>query len=255
MEQNFDSPAPIVAEEKKTCSCEGGCKCKKGKKGLIITTVIMAILAVAGCGFGVYGMINSSNKDNEISDLKNRAETKCDAAENTAETTEETQQKSTEPATTPTNTVTTPSNTAPYIKKGYFYVPEWGLKFKIPEDLTDVGYSVDYSGGTPGEVLNSKDLQYSIPSIGFTATIKSDIKNGQDRTHDDIKTCTIVSVTKQQADWGEKERAEIGGIIKKFDGYKLLIWDHSSHGSCLFPEIADKAQTKIQAMFSNPEKI
>ncbi len=65
MEQNFDSPAPIVAEEKKTCSCEGGCKCKKGKKGLIVTTVIMAILAVAGCGFGVYGMIKANEKSED----------------------------------------------------------------------------------------------------------------------------------------------------------------------------------------------
>lgn len=28
----------------------------------------------------------------------------------------------------------------PYIKNGYFYVPEWGFKFKIPSDLAGLGF-------------------------------------------------------------------------------------------------------------------
>ncbi len=42
---------------------------KKGK-GLIAGMVACAILAVGGVAFGVYGMMQSSQKDNQISDLK-----------------------------------------------------------------------------------------------------------------------------------------------------------------------------------------
>ena len=42
---------------------------KKGN-GMIITTIIASVIAICGMGFGVYGMIQSMNKDNQIKDLK-----------------------------------------------------------------------------------------------------------------------------------------------------------------------------------------
>ena len=62
MEQNSDTSALIapVAENNK----------QNGGSGLKITTAIACIVAVCGIGFGVYGMIQSSQKDNQISDLK-----------------------------------------------------------------------------------------------------------------------------------------------------------------------------------------
>lgn len=61
MEENADAGAPVapVAENK-----------QKSGNGLKIATVIACIVAVCGIGFGVYGMMQSSQKDNQISDLK-----------------------------------------------------------------------------------------------------------------------------------------------------------------------------------------
>ncbi len=226
------NPVPIVAEEKPVAT-------KKGGKGLLITTIVCAVLAVAGVGFGVYGMVKANEKkpepqpQEEVSD-----DTKCKVPEKT-ETTETEEVKPTE--TQPVNNTVTYTNTAPYIKDNYFYVPVWGLKFKIPEDLIYVGYSVeDYNSG------------YTAPNIGFTGVLKSDAKDGQTRTFDSIETCAIVNVTKEKAGWKEYE---INGLIKHFDGYTLLIWNHSRHGSCDFEESSDRAEKKIQSMFSNPEKI
>lgn len=61
MEQNIEAGAPVVpvVENK-----------QKNGNGLKIITAIACILAVCGIGFGVYGMIQSSQKDSQISDLK-----------------------------------------------------------------------------------------------------------------------------------------------------------------------------------------
>lgn len=39
-------------------------------KGLKIATIVASVVAVCGIGFGIYGMVQSSQKDNQISDLK-----------------------------------------------------------------------------------------------------------------------------------------------------------------------------------------
>ena len=61
MEQNVDASAPVtpVVENK-----------QKGGNGLKIATAIACVVAVCGIGFGVYGMMQSSQKDDQISDLK-----------------------------------------------------------------------------------------------------------------------------------------------------------------------------------------
>lgn len=43
---------------------------QKGGNGLKIATAIACVVAVCGIGFGVYGMMQSSQKDSQISDLK-----------------------------------------------------------------------------------------------------------------------------------------------------------------------------------------
>ena len=65
MEQNNDAGVPMtpVADSKQ----------KSGNR-LKIITAIACVVAVCGIGFGVYGMTQSSQKDGQISDLKERLE-------------------------------------------------------------------------------------------------------------------------------------------------------------------------------------
>ena len=65
MEQNADTGVPMTpAVDNK----------QKSGNGLKIATAIACIVAVCGIGFGVYGMMQSFQKDNQISDLKVQVE-------------------------------------------------------------------------------------------------------------------------------------------------------------------------------------
>ena len=59
MEQNTPAAMPVMDSSKQS-----------NGKGLKIATAIASVVAVCGIGFGVYGMIQGSQKDNQISDLK-----------------------------------------------------------------------------------------------------------------------------------------------------------------------------------------
>ena len=65
MEQTADAGIPVapVVENK-----------QKSGNGLKIATAIACIVAVCGIGFGVYGMMQSSQKDSQISDLKTQVD-------------------------------------------------------------------------------------------------------------------------------------------------------------------------------------
>ena len=104
---------------------------KKKNNGLIFGLVFCLILAVAGVGFGVYGMMRSSSTS---SDLKVQVKdssgsisvldaSAVEVADNTVTITE----------TTPVATTTTSSDK-------YIYIGAWGLKIALPDDLTPVSY-------------------------------------------------------------------------------------------------------------------
>lgn len=63
MEQNTTATIPVMDSGK-----------QKGGKGWKIATVIASVVAVCGIGFGVYGILQSSQKDSQISDLKVQVE-------------------------------------------------------------------------------------------------------------------------------------------------------------------------------------
>ena len=62
MEQNVDTGAPIAPVTKNNKQNVG--------LGLKIATVFACVVAVCGIGFGIYGMMQSTQKDSQISDLK-----------------------------------------------------------------------------------------------------------------------------------------------------------------------------------------
>lgn len=203
---------------------------KKNKK-FIITTVVLTVVAVCGVGFGIYSSLQNSQKNSE----KNNLETEILEKDEIIAKLQQDGSVSNEYLA---------ATTGPYIEDNYFFVPEWGLKFNIPKDLTNFGYSVNYDEAQTG---------YTLPTIGFTATLKSDIAEGaQARYYDDIETCAIVSVSKE-ASWDNSKH--INGLAKNFSGYTLLIWNYSRHDSCDYKLHIDEVQEKIQQMFSNPENI
>ena len=59
MEQNADAVMPVTDSGN-----------QKNGNGLKIATVIASVVAVCGIGFGIYGMMQSSQKDSQISNLK-----------------------------------------------------------------------------------------------------------------------------------------------------------------------------------------
>ena len=61
MGQNTDTGIPVVPTVGNN---------QNSRNGLKITTAIACVVAVCGVGFGVYGMVQNSQKDNQISDLK-----------------------------------------------------------------------------------------------------------------------------------------------------------------------------------------
>lgn len=67
MEQNADTGVPVapMVENK-----------QKGRNGLKIATAIACAVAACGIGFGAYGMMQSIQKDSQISDLKIQVESK-----------------------------------------------------------------------------------------------------------------------------------------------------------------------------------
>lgn len=110
---------------------------QKSGNGLKIYAVIACIAAVCGIGFGVYGMMQSAQKDGQISDLKaqirndDRTITTVEApgAENAANN---------GTTITVTDSTTTNEDTGDYI-----YIGEWGVKIKIPENLKGISYIYD----------------------------------------------------------------------------------------------------------------
>ena len=129
MEQNADTGAqmtPVIDNK------------QKSGNGLKIATAIACVVAVCGIGFGVYGMMQSSQKDSQISDLKVQIK-ENDGTITTIETPEI--ETTTDNGTTITIVDSPVKNENP---EDYIYVGEWGIKIKIPEELKMASYAFQH---------------------------------------------------------------------------------------------------------------
>ena len=127
MEQNADTGAPVASMVENK---------QKSGNGLKIATVIACVVAVCGIGFGVYGMMQSSQEDGQISDLKVQIK-EDDGTITTIETPK---------IETTTNNGTTVIITDDSISEKvdpakYLYVGAWGVKIAIPDSLKTVNYT------------------------------------------------------------------------------------------------------------------
>ena len=226
---------------------------KKSGNGLKIVTTLAIILALGGAGFGVYEMMQSSGKDSQIKEKDEKISSlkaQIDALSTTTE-------KDDKP-TTDTTDVVAKSGDGPYIENGYFYVPKWGVKYKLSDSLTNYGYAVDQK--------NQGD-SYGDYVVGLTAIMKSDyIEQPQATYYNDIFSCSVVTVRTME----ESKKGTWGNTTPtvQFNGQNFVVHDDWRTQNCgaytnmdgvyhLIDTYAptDTAAQQLKAILSNPEKI
>ncbi|MBR2709552.1 hypothetical protein IKE72_00530 [Candidatus Saccharibacteria bacterium] len=109
-------------------------KTKKNNRGLIVGMSICAILAIGGIGFGTYGMIQSTQKDNQISDLKVQVEDSRDKIASLETTKSEAISKC------ETTTVTDSPTLVTEELEHYIYIAQWNVKIALPSSLSSPSY-------------------------------------------------------------------------------------------------------------------
>ena len=136
MEQNAESGAPMtpVVDNK-----------QKSGNGLKIATAIACIMAVCGIGFGVYGMMQSTQKDSQISDFKNQIESLNGKISSLEIDDDEDGGADNEAKDDPTAVVNGDS-------KDYIYVGEWSFKIRKPENWRDLVQKYVYYNDYPQAV-------------------------------------------------------------------------------------------------------
>ena len=72
MEENVNTETPMVSPTQITSAPATPTIDNKKSSGLKIATAIACIVAVCGISFGIYGMLQNSQKDKEIIDLQNQ---------------------------------------------------------------------------------------------------------------------------------------------------------------------------------------
>ena len=198
MDQNINNETPTtpVVENK-----------QKSGNGLKIATAIACIVAVCGIGFGVFGMIQNTEKDSQISDLKNQVATlnnKIVSIENDNDTSEK-----------PTGNPSSATGNS----KDYVYISEWGIKIKIPEGLGYIDYSfINYI--SDGE--NEYPSDYS--AIAFNGVASSSNKTAANEylRQARVVNCYVASISRTP-----KTTFEIRGQLIYEDNNYNYVYNHA----------------------------
>lgn len=150
----LESPqAPSTKTEEPNMMKQGVSAKKKGK-GAVFGMILLGILAVGGISFGIWEMLEVNTQKEQLNSQINTLKQQNN----------ELQDKLEDATSGPTtdidldiDTETSSADTTDYI-----YVAEWGLKIKIPENLTVTGYEYAMSAGYTSLELwgNTKDGQY-----------------------------------------------------------------------------------------------
>ena len=140
----------------------------KKNMGMILTIVLLVLLAAGGIGFGVWAMMDGNaqvaKKDEQIADLNRQLAEKSQTVVGDD--------------TTAVDVETSYNNETDVNTADYIYVGEWGLKIKIPDNLTITGYvysmlpgytSVKITGNTKGGqyLPGFADMSMQSPWLGI----------------------------------------------------------------------------------------
>ncbi|MBQ9018404.1 hypothetical protein IJ117_01445 [Candidatus Saccharibacteria bacterium] len=232
MEQGSIASAPIINNN------------KKNGVGLKIAVAVASVMAVCGIGFGVYGMVQGAQKDAQISNLKVQIENSDGTI-----TTIDTPEISTSTGEVPTVTINDIVKTSggPYIENGYFFVPKWGVKYRLSDSLTNYGYAVDQ---------NSQGDSYGDYVVGLTAISKDDyVEQPQTIYYDDIFSCSVVTVRTLE----DSKKSFYGDATAdvQFNGLDFVIHDLWRNRYCTGGSMAptDTVAEQLKTILMNPEKI
>lgn len=206
----------------------------KQKNPFKLATIILSILVVVLAGWLVFLLISKESVETERG-----AETQTSKVSD-----EKGDEKSSSAASVASSEV------GPYIKEGYFFVPHWGQKFKLSDELTDYGYSV----------IDSEMFDFDSYNVGLTAVFKKDlVSNPQQKYYATIETCSFVNVSKTQEDMS---RAGGPKKIIPFDKYSFVVYDYGAHGGCpqnstglMSSTYYDKVADALTEILSHPENI
>ena len=150
MEQNVDAGVPVMPTVENK---------QKNGNGFKLATIIACIVAVCGIGFGIYGMMQGSEKDNQILSLNSEVAKLKQTVEELKNSVVDTDDITTE--TDSTNIV----------------IDDWGLKIKIPESVSIVSYTMDNDTwlsitGAPA------DNEQKTATVGLVKVDKTAVESG-----------------------------------------------------------------------------
>ncbi len=129
MEPNLENVSNEIVSASSSAASTAD-KTPKTSKGLLVATIIFAVIAIAGIAAAIYFFIDANNKATTNADL--RAKLDLVKMETGAELVEKEENGTTVTVVETVNSVSDPED--------YVFVGEWGIKIKIPDNLSEVSY-------------------------------------------------------------------------------------------------------------------
>jgi hypothetical protein len=216
MEQNADIGAPVVpvVENK-----------QKSGNGLKIATAITCVVAVCGIGFGVYGMMQSSQKDNQISDLR----TQIQGSDNNGDVIvdDETTTITTTSIVTPKSYGFMATNFATHFEDAIIseHTDNFGAEFSLISDgsvyLTIKGDSCKYFGNTCQENYYRNEITSLIPGRVIDISVNTYGNEGDGWAFFVLDDGTVASLGEFEASKNEQAKIVDGSkdIFRLMGGY------------------------------------
>lgn len=214
-------------------------KTKNHSTVFIIIIVILSLALVASICFCLISLNSKKDEITHLNNLLNNQPPSQDTALEINETEEINEQK---PAETD-NIATQPSQSGPYIANGFFFIPEWGVKFQLSDKLTDYGYAV---------TQDSASASYGPYQVGLTAVQKTDLIPNQDQYYDDIFSCSMITINKTNQDMNNVVGPR---AVVPYNGSSFVIYDYTGITFCNFDRNKTQVIDQLVEIVSHPVAI
>ncbi len=210
------NPAPVAVEKK--------------SKGSLACMIALAVVALAGAGFGVYGMIKANEKP-QPQDLK--IQVKEDDGTVTTIDADKIEK------TDDDKTIIIADTPVESSSKDYIYIGRWGLKIKVGDELEEVTYKFDY---VPSDAAWRLDLSGGIKGAQAMSEFSS------------VERCSLGVITKVPKANAESYRL-YGSTLIMTDGDYEFYYGHpqDSCGPEYSLDLELKTTEAIERILTNPD--